>query len=202
MRLPCLLVLSCISLRAETWTYWFQPCTRELAAQSRCESADSELGAWALEAWQKASDGGLKVMPEKDESKARLRIYWTSGRTQLYGETRSIEVNGQRGAIIYVLPDVTALGTDMAETGRKDKLFRDSIVYLTCLHESGHALGLPHTANFADIMYSFQYGGDIVEYFARYRRALKDRKDIANTSGISPYDRQALLPLYQLTRNP
>ncbi len=180
-------------LRCETWTYWVQPCTRELAAQSGCEQADSELGSWALEAWQKASDGTLKVTPEKDEGKARLRIYWASGRTQLYGETRSIDVNGQRGAIVYVLPDVAALGPDISEAGRKDKLFRDSIVYLTCLHESGHALGLPHTANFADIMYSFQYGGDIVEYFARYRRALKERKDIAKTSGISKHDRQALL---------
>lgn len=180
-------------LRGETWTYWVQPCTQELAAESRCEPADSELGAWALEAWRKASDGGLKVTAEKDERKARLRIYWASGRTQLYGETRSIDVDGKRGAIIYVLPDVAALGRDIAEAGRKDKLFRDSIVYLTCLHESGHALGLPHTADFADIMYSFQYGGDIVEYFARYRRALTERKDIAKVSGISKRDRQALL---------
>ncbi len=193
MRTLCFLVLWCMPLRCETWTYWVQPCTRELAAQSGCEVADSELGAWALEAWQKASDGNLKVTAERDEGKARLRIYWASGRTQLYGETRSIDVNGQRGAIIYVLPDVAALGPDIAEAGRKDKLFRDSIVYLTCLHESGHALGLPHTANFADIMYSFQYGGDIVEYFARYRRALKERKDIAKNSGISTHDRQVLL---------
>ena len=42
-----------------------------------------------------------------------------------------------------------------------DKLLRDAIVYLTCLHETGHALGLQHTDAFADIMYSFQYGGDI-----------------------------------------
>ena len=56
---------------------------------------------------------------------------------------------------------------------------RDTIVYLTCLHESGHALGLVHTRAFADIMYSFQYGGDITAYFERYRVQLKMRADIA-----------------------
>jgi len=57
------------------------------------------------------------------------------------------------------------------------------------LHESGHALGLAHTANFDDIMYSFQYGGDITEYFARYRRKLASRDDIRKNSGLSTSDR-------------
>jgi predicted Zn-dependent protease len=70
---------------------------------------------------------------------------------------------------------------------------RDSIVYLTCLHETGHALGLPHTAAFDDIMYSFQYGGDIPEYFARYRRKLHTRRDIQKNSGLSEADQTRLL---------
>src|SRR6202034_3311746 len=65
-------------------------------------------------------------------------------------------------------------------------------VYLTCLHESGHAFGLAHTRNFADIMYSFQYGGDIAAYFGRYRVRLKTRADIAGLSGISDADRVAM----------
>jgi predicted Zn-dependent protease len=73
-----------------------------------------------------------------------------------------------------------------------DPLLRETIVYLTCLHESGHAFGLAHTHNFADIMYSFQYGGDIKAYFGRYRVQLKDRADIPMHSGISPADRVAL----------
>ncbi len=132
------------------------------------------------------------MLPAAEERNARLRIYLAAGRMHLYGETRPLEVDGQRGAAIYVLPDLAGLGGNIAEAGKNDKLFRDSIVYLTCLHESGHALGLPHTADFADIMYTFQFGGDIVEYFARYRRALTRRTDIASTSGISPHDRQAL----------
>jgi predicted Zn-dependent protease len=80
----------------------------------------------------------------------------------------------------------------IADGGIKDALLRDTIVYLTCLHESGHALGLPHTAAFADIMYSFQYGGDIPEYFGRYRRKLTNREDIRKFSGISDADRTRL----------
>jgi hypothetical protein len=53
----------------------------------------------------------------------------------------------------------------------------------------GHALGLNHTANFDDIMYNFQYGGDIPEYFARYRRKLQSRDDIKKNPGLSASDR-------------
>jgi hypothetical protein len=74
-----------------------------------------------------------------------------------------------------------------------DPLLRDAIVYLTCVHETGHALGLEHTADFADIMYNFQFGGDIEEYFGRYRRLLGTREDIRKNAGMSPADRAALL---------
>jgi hypothetical protein len=51
---------------------------------------------------------------------------------------------------------------------------------------------LAHTADFPDIMYSFQFGGDIPEYFGRYRRKLQARTDIAKNSGISPQDKLRL----------
>jgi predicted Zn-dependent protease len=95
-----------------------------------------------------------------------------------------------KGAEVYVLPAPD-------QPGEKDALLRDAIVYLTCLHETGHALGLPHTDRFADIMYSFQYGGDITEYFGRYRRQLSSRTDIRKHSGMSPEDRKQLLELYR-----
>jgi predicted Zn-dependent protease len=78
-----------------------------------------------------------------------------------------------------------------------DPLLRETIVYLTCLHETGHALGLAHTAAFADIMYSFQFGGDIAEYFGRYRRQLSARQDIRKHSGMSEDDRMRINQLYR-----
>jgi len=177
---------------AETWPYWIEPCTAELAKQSGCTAADAELGVWALEAWQKASAGELRVVATPDEDRARIRIYWAWGTQSLYGEARPIMVDGKRGAAVFVIPDMARLGPDIDSVAKRDPLFRDTVVYLTCLHESGHAIGLPHTAQFADIMYSFGFGGDIVEYFARYRRELSSRQKIPEHSGISPADRDKL----------
>ena len=60
------------------------------------------------------------------------------------------------------------------------------------MHETGHALGLAHTAEFDDIMYSFQFGGNIPEYFGRYRRKLRTRADIQKNFGLSEADRKHL----------
>ena len=197
MKLPALLVAVSLPLSAapDVWSYWVQPCTAEVARATNCEAADSQLAAWALEAWEHASDGRIAVKPAARREEARLRIFWAGGNMHLYGETRPIEVDGRRGAELYILPDLAALGADIAAAGSGDRLYRDSIVYLTCLHESGHALGLPHNRDFEDIMYSFQYGGDIVEYFGRYRRKLKAREDIHRTSGLNPGDGKLLVEL-------
>jgi hypothetical protein len=183
-------------LAAEEYTYWIQSCTDEMAARSGCGAADPELALWALEAWQKAAGRGLQFVPARSQNDARIRIYWMGARPQLYGDARPIYINGQRGASIEVHPDLTQFGPQIAAAGRNDKLFRDTIVYLTCLHETGHGIGLEHTADFADIMYSFQYGGDVLEYFNRYRRMLKERVDIRAHSGISDDDRTRAARLY------
>ena len=175
---------------ADVWSWWVEPCTPEAAKRTACRANDPELGQWALEAWQRESNGSLVLEKAVSESTARVRIHWAGGADGLYGEAQPIMVDGKRGASIYVLPDLNGLGRDIAAEGNKDDLFRDTVVYLTCLHESGHAFGLQHTRNFADIMYTFQFGGDFVEYFQRYRRALHKRADIAANSGISDSDRR------------
>ncbi len=202
MKLAAVLLLACLMPAAErppadTWTYWIEPCTAELARQSGCTSSDAELGVWALEAWQKAAGGGLSVAPSAEEKRARIRIYWAWGSQRLYGEARPIVVDGKRGAAIFVVPDMVQLGADIHAGAARDPLFRDAVVYLTCLHESGHALGLPHTDRFVDIMYSFGYGGDIVEYFSRYFRQLGARPQIREHSGMSAADRETLLAIFK-----
>jgi len=186
----------CLLLAAplETLSYWIEPCR---SPESRCEAGDPELAEWALEAWQKAAGGGLRLAKAAAESKARIRIYWVGGRAGLYGEMRPIVVDGQPGAAVYVRPDLAQLGPEVAAAGRADRLFRETVVYLTCLHETGHALGLAHTADFDDIMYFFGHGGDVVEYFRRYRRKLAAREDIRKHSGISPADQARLRTRYR-----
>ena len=184
MRIAALLLLAAVA-HAATWHYWVEPCTDP---ETGCHAADPELAQWALEAWQAATGGKLTFEKSADVERAQIRVYWANGNQGLYGEARPIVVNGVRGAAVYVLPP---------PENRQDPLLRDTIVYLTCLHETGHALGLQHTAAFADIMYSFQFGGDIPEYFGRYRRLLLERGDIRKHAGMSADDRRRIVQLFQ-----
>lgn len=200
MRTRCLILFfagaACLAA-AEEYSYWVEPCTPALAKSTSCTAGDTELGRWALEAWQRESNGALVFKPSATEDQARIRVHWAGGTSGLYGETQPILVNGKPGANVFVLPDIRELGPDISAAGRSDPLLREAIVYLTCLHESGHAIGLAHTRNFTDIMFSFGYGGDVVEYFERYRRLLNGRTDIRSHSGISDSDRKVLRQLPQ-----
>src|SRR6516164_11344241 len=176
-----LAAILCAADQKDDTPFWVAPCDDP---KTGCKPADVDLARWALESWQGASNGKLHFVETKVRSQALIRLVWASPAGGLYGETVPIEVNGRRGAQILVVnttQDVT------------DPLLRDTIVYLTCLHESGHALGLRHTDQFDDIMYSFQFGGDIPEYFGRYRRKLTRREDIRKNSGLSSADRAHLL---------
>jgi hypothetical protein len=158
-------------------------------------SSDPELSRWALQAWQRNAAKGLRFAAAT-ESSALIRVYWAGPESGEYGETRPIVVGGQEGAAVFIRPDIDSLGEDIARRARGDALLRDSIVYLTCLHELGHALGLSHSRDFRDIMYYFGYGGNIVEYFGRYRAKVHTRNDIAGVSGLSDGDVKRLRAIY------
>jgi hypothetical protein len=160
-------------------------------------AGDRQLAVWALEQWQRAAGGALRFAPG-GESEAMLRVYWTDARDGQYGEMRPLVVNGRPGAAVFIHPDLRALGPDIASRASGDPLWRDTIVYLTCVHELGHAVGLTHTASFRDIMYSFQFGGDIIEFFERYRRQLTSRADLAALTVPSATEITALRSFYEI----
>jgi hypothetical protein len=163
--------------------------------RERYRPADRQLAQWALDAWRRAAGSALQLTPTLEAS-ARVRLYWAGPQSGQYGEMRALQVDGRAGAAVYIRPDTESLGSDIHALATADALFRDTVVYLTCVHELGHAFGLEHTADFRDIMYSFQYGGDFVQYFSRYRRLLKSRDDIAQADGMSQADIARIRALY------
>jgi hypothetical protein len=179
-------------------TYFIAPLPDDVAIRP----GDAELALWALESWQRAARGALTFVPAAGEDEALVRVYWAPAAGGQYGEMRPLAVTGRRGAAVYIRPDTTALGPAIAQAASVDALFRDTIVYLTCLHELGHALGLTHTDDFEDVMYFFGYGGDIPEFFGRYRRTLQERSDIRRSSGLSAGDLGQLATLYGLAPAP
>lgn len=157
---------------------------------------DAEYARWAFEAWSAASKGALKFVETDVWTEAVIRVYWVGAGISKYGEVRRIEVGGQRGAEVYINTSTKGLGEDIHRRAGRDQLFRDAIVFLTCVHEIGHAVGLSHSDRFADIMYSFQYGGDIERYFQRYRKRLQSRGDMRTLSPLSDNDVARLRALY------
>ena len=166
------------------------------ASRAGFRPGDRELAGWAMAAWQRHAGTAFNLVAAPQEATAIVRLYWADPREGQYGEMRPLIVRGRNGAAVYIRPDMDGLGPAIARRAADDDLLRDSIVYLTCLHELGHAFGLAHTSSFADIMYFFGYGGDIVEYFSRYRRQLRSRSDIARVSGLSDADIKRLHMLY------
>ncbi len=164
------------------------------------EDSDRGLARAALDAWARESDGQLRFVEAESEDAAVVHVVWIPPGGGLYGEMRRVRVADKIRTFVYITPSVEGQGPVMTRLTMEDPLLRDAIVYLTCVHELGHAVGLGHTSEFEDIMYSFGFGGDIVNYFMRYRLKLRDRSDIEQNSGLSANDRATLLRLYQNPR--
>ena len=143
----------------------------------------------ALATWTRAAGGRLVLQQTREPNSALVRIRFAPA-DGVYGET-SPQIDRATGTIGSA--DVLISGHIAG-----DALYQRIVIYLTALHELGHALGLPHTAAFDDIMYSFRRADDGERYFSAYRRRLRTSDDIGmeRATGLSPADVAALRALY------
>jgi Matrixin len=191
-------VLACLSwrssatqvvpLRSPRWPpesairVWIDP--------SRAPAGGAALVEKALQTWTRAADGRFTLSRALSKTDAAIAVQFISSDTN-YGETAPHLDAARR----FITSADVAINAD----GPADAIDARIIVYLTALHELGHALGLPHTDSFRDIMYRFRAPEDGAKYFGNYRKLLTSVADIGSpiATGLSPSDLAALRTLYE-----
>ena len=149
----------------------------------------ADLVQRAMKTWTDAAAGRFTMQLVAGREIADVRVFFFRLGAS-YGETIPRVDNGT-GFIVEA-----DLG--IASEVNADTLTRQIVLYLTALHELGHALGMDHTANFSDIMYLFRRPDDGRRYFGLYRDRVRSSEDIgsASATGVSESDVKVLRELY------
>jgi matrixin len=155
----------------------------------RAPAGGDQLVERAMSTWTTSANGLLKLerLGTRDGADIRVHFFtrdWRYGMTEARPDPRS-------GLL-------TSAEVIVAGDADGDDIDRQIVIYLTALHELGHALGLSHTADITHIMYLFREPGDGERFFGAYRRRLRSADDIgsARAPGLSSDDVKNLRALY------
>jgi hypothetical protein len=159
--------------------------------QTNAPTGAAALVDRAVATWSTAVGRSVTLQRANRPANAGIRVRFARSRGE-YGETQP-RVDPGTGTIRSADVVITT------DTGGDDPMTQRIVLYLTALHELGHALGLRHTDNFSDIMYSFRRPDDGDRYFAAYRQRLRSPDDIGSTAatGLSLNDLAAARELYR-----
>jgi len=144
----------------------------------------------AMATWTTVAGGRFKLQRTPAKDRAAIRIHFFT-RDWRYGMTEA-RPDPKTGLI-------TEAEVVVAADADGDALDQQIVVYLTALHELGHAIGLSHSSNMRDIMYLFRLPGDGERFFGAYRKRLQaGAADIgtAKATGLSEDDVRELRGLY------
>jgi matrixin len=143
----------------------------------------------AMRTWTDAAQGRFRLERTSNKDGAGVRVHFFT-RDWRYGMTQA-RPDPQTGLI-------TDAEVVVAADADGDALDHRIVIYLTALHELGHALGLSHSADIRDIMYLFRLEGDGERFFGAYRKRLRSADDIgsAPATGLSAEDVRVLRSLY------
>jgi hypothetical protein len=187
LALVTLMLLSAATVDAAHWP-------RGIAIKVWVDPAGAPKGGDALveramKTWTEAADGRFKLERVASKEAAGIRVHFFT-RDWRYGMTQARPDPGT--GLIAEAEVVVAADAD------GDGLDQQIVVYLTALHELGHALGMVHTAEITDIMYLFRLPGDGEQFFGTYRRRLRNADDIGSSraTGLSADDVRVLKALY------
>ena len=143
----------------------------------------------AMKTWTDAAQGRFRLERTASKDGAGVRVHFFT-RDWRYGMTRARP--DPRTGLITDAEVVVAADAD------GDALDHRIVIYLTALHELGHALGLSHSADINNIMYLFRQEGDGERFFGAYRKRLRSADDIGSAvaTGLSAEDVRILRSLY------